>query len=237
MSARDDDAREAETGGTDEGTGGKQRQRDQRPDDEVEHDRWDENDPRRAKDQMAPPTEPCQCYCLHCHREFNSDEIWFQKVVGDPDGFEGFWRCPTPNCDGAGFTFDIHPTDPEHPANAGWSWSDDDEGEWDEDEEGDGDADASWDPDESKWKELDEELGEEDDDIEGEEWKHGLAPGEQLPEPPWAAEARRHWEEQEKRYDAPDERPRELDWTDQPSRRRPPRGEGTGDITEDDIPF
>ena len=44
--------------------------------------------------------------------------------------------CPTPNCGGAGFTFDIFPTDPTHPANEGWHSSDDDDedadGEWDD---------------------------------------------------------------------------------------------------------
>ncbi len=48
-----------------------------------------------------------------------SDEIWFQRVIGDKNGFEGFWLCPTPNCGGVG-TLDIFPTDPNHPANAGW---------------------------------------------------------------------------------------------------------------------
>src|SRR5687768_9723414 len=79
------------------------------PDDAT--DRWDANDPRRQHDQMAPPMEPCECYCLHCGRTFMSDGIWFQRVIGSKDGFEGFWMCPTPNCDGAGFTFDIFPTD------------------------------------------------------------------------------------------------------------------------------
>jgi hypothetical protein len=88
-------------------------------------ERWDADDPRRQQDQMAPPTEPCECYCLHCGRTFMSDQIWFQRVVGDKAGFEGFWMCPTPNCSGAGFTFDIFPTDPDHPENAGWVCFDD----------------------------------------------------------------------------------------------------------------
>src|SRR5262245_53599989 len=90
-------------------------------------ERWDANDPRRQNDCFAPPTEPCECYCLHCKRVFMSDEIWFHKVINSKDGFDGFWMCPTPNCDGAGFTFDIFPTDPHHPANAGWHYSEDDE--------------------------------------------------------------------------------------------------------------
>src|SRR5688500_7497440 len=117
-------------------------------------------------DPMGPPAEPCECWCMHCHRTFMSDGIWFQRVVGDPDGFGGFWMCPTPNCSGAGFTFDIFPTDPDHPANEGWhSFDDDDddedfEGEDDDDEEAaeiarewqaEDEADAGeWDPEEGK---------------------------------------------------------------------------------------
>src|SRR5688572_29506462 len=67
--------------------------------------RWDGNDPQRKKDCFAPPAEPCECHCLHCGRTFMSNEIWFQKVINDPQGFAGFWMCPTPNCSGAGFTF------------------------------------------------------------------------------------------------------------------------------------
>src|SRR5256885_9208510 len=131
---------------------------------------WDADDPRRRKDQFAPPMEPCECYCLHCNRVFMSDQIWFQRVIGDKNGFEGFWMCPTPNCGGAGFTFDIFPTDPDHPANEGWHCSGDEE----YDEEGEEGEDAEYDPSEEKYQQLDEELGEEDDDMEGEEWKHGL---------------------------------------------------------------
>ena len=183
---------------------------------------------------------------MHCRRTFMSSEMWFQRVIGDPQGFKGFWMCPTPNCGGAGFTFDIFPTDPNHPANEGWHDEDDDEeGEFYDDDDEDDDADAewegddgaaaTWDPEESKWKELDEELGDDpDDDLEGEEWKHGLQPGERPSEPDWAAEARREQEEQERKYDEPDERPRELDWSDRPDRPRPANG---GEITEDDIPF
>ena len=218
---------------------------------------WDADDPRRCRDQFAPPQEPCECWCMHCRRTFMSDGIWFQRVVNDPHGFEGFWRCPTPNCDGAGFTFDIFPTDPDHPANEGWCYSDDDDEEDEEDPEaepgdelfadasdgtadafdardpfGDG-ADGDWDPDESKYKELDEIFGE-DDDIEGEEWKYGLQPGERPPEPAWAEEARREQEEQERRYNEPDERPRVVDWSDRADRHK---RDGSVPFDDNDIPF
>jgi hypothetical protein len=209
-------------------------------------------------DPMGPPAEPCECWCMHCNRTFMSDRIWFQRVIGDPDGFEGFWMCPTPNCGGAGFTFDIFPTDPDHPANEGWH-SFDEEGdagedadaEEDEDDEGAADgseflepgadeAEADWDPDERKWKALDDEFGDadDDDDIEGEEWKEGLAPGERPPprQPSFGSEdARAEWEAEQRGYDEPDRRPRELDWSDRPSRRRPTSDGDAGG--EDDIPF
>ena len=195
-------------------------------------------DPRT--DPMAPPAEPCECYCLHCGRTFMSDLMWFQRVVNARDGFPGFWMCPTPNCDGAGFCFDIFPTDPHHPANQGWVDEDDEDDEatnvLDPHELSDEAGAGEWDPDETKYKQLDEELGEtDDDDLEGEEWKYGLEPGERPPEPDWASKARREWEEEQKKYDLPDERPRELDWSDRED-LTPHKGNG-GEFTEDDIPF
>src|SRR5207247_6787950 len=153
---------------------------------------WDADDERRQKDCFAPPQEPCECYCLHCGRTFMSDQIWFQRIIGDPMGLDGFWMCPTPNCSGAGFTFDIFPTDPTHPANEGWCYDDGDEEEGEDSELGEVDpedgvatSEAAWDPDESKYKELDEMFGEraDDDDMEGEEWKYGLSPGDRPLEP------------------------------------------------------
>src|SRR5437667_7719451 len=147
-------------------------------------------------DPMAPPRDPCECWCLHCERTFMSSEMWFQRVIGDKHGFPGFWMCPTPNCDGAGFTFDIFPTDQSHPANAGWHDDDDDDDAELDEEEDDSPLAGEWDPHEPKYKRLDEELGEEDDDIEGEEWKFGLAPGEQPPLPEWQQSAQKRWEEE-----------------------------------------
>ena len=92
------------------------------------------------------------------------------------------------------------------------------------------DAEA-WDPDESKYKELDE-IVPEDDDISGEEWKYGLEPGE-APPAEWSMseEARQEWEEEERLYNQPDERPRVLDWSNRDE-------SGTSvDFDDDDIPF
>ena len=195
---------------------------------EGEVERWDADDERRQRDRFAPPKVPCECWCLHCRRTFMSDQMWFQRVINARSGLDGFWMCATPNCDGKGFTFDIFPTDPDHAANAGWV----DDDEEDDDEEDDEAHDAHDDPDdeydasETKYQRI-----EEDDDLEGEEWKYGLKPGEQLPEPDWAAESRHEWEEQQKRYDEPDRRPRVVDWSD----RDEPQRDGSGE--EDDIPY
>jgi len=198
--------------------------------------RWDADDERRREDQMAPPKEPCECWCMHCRRVFMSDQMWFQRVINDPHGFPGFWMCPTPNCSGAGFTFDIHPTDPNHPANADWYYDDGDEDEDDDDvpwdDQPSDDAEGEWDPDEPTYRALDEAFGDEDDDLEGEEWKYGLEPGERLPAPDWAEQARLEEEEEERRYDQPDERPRVLDWGNRADRQVPP-----GSAADDDIPF
>jgi hypothetical protein len=189
-------------------------------------------------DPMGPPKDACECWCLHCRRVFMSNEMWFQRVIGDPTGFKGYWMCPTANCDGKGFTFDIFPTDPEHPANDGWV---DDDGDEDADYDPEMDlldaedeSESEYDPDESRWKQLDEELGEYDeDDLEGEEWKHGLEPGERPAEPAWAEQARLEREEEERKYDQPDERPREIEYRD--STDRAPRGQTP--FPDDDIPF
>ena len=186
------------------------------------------DDPRR--DPMAPPPEPCECFCLHCGRTFTSDKIWFQKVNGAKDGFPGFWMCPTPNCSGAGFTFDIFPTDPDHPANEGWHQTDDDALEEedaldeetlsdDEPLENSAEDDQEWDPREASYRAMDE--WEDEDDIEGEEWKYGLPPG--------ARPDRDDEGAGRSVFDEPDRRPRELDWSD-----RDDRTAGPG---EDEIPY
>lgn len=193
-------------------------------------------DPKEKRDPFGPPEQPCQCFCLHCRRTFMSDQIWFQKVRGARDGFEGFWMCPTPNCSGAGFTFDIFPVDPNHPANEGW-YSDDEEF-CDEEDADDADWDASdeleseYDPGESKYKELDELCGDEDDDIEGEEWKYGLEPG-QAPESdsPLPEFGQGGDPEEEALYNSPDQRPREIDWSDR-NQDGPEQ-----QFSDDDIPF
>jgi hypothetical protein len=196
-------------------------------------------------DALAPPREPCECYCLHCNRVFMSHQMWFQRVINARDGFDGFWMCPTPNCDGAGFQFDIFPTDPAHPANEGWvEFGEDDEesedeqaayAEYDDTDEGEASI-KEYDPTETHYRQFDELLDDEpDEDIEGEEWKYGLEPGAVSPhESSSTREARLRWEQEQKRYDEPDQRPRVVDWGDRED-HRPPFPPGA--LNEDDIPF
>ena len=188
-------------------------------------------------DCFAPPDEPCECYCLHCRRTFMSSAMWFQRIR-NPRGEEldGFWMCPTANCDGKGFSFDIFPTDPDHPANEGWFSCDEAEVDdpWLEDED-DGepaaDAEAEYDPDEPQYQQLDVFCEDDvDGDIEGEEWKYGLQPGERLDRALESSDEAFEVMEEEARYDAPDERPREIVWEE------PSPGAGGG-FDENDIPF
>jgi hypothetical protein len=191
-----------------------------------------------TSDPFGPPKVPCECFCLHCRRTFLSNQIWFQKVNGARDGFDGFWMCPTPNCSGKGFTFDIFPVDANHPANEGWHHDaeydeeDDEGGEWEPESDPSNEPESEYDPEESRYKELDEIWGDEDDDdIEGEEWKYGLQPGE-VPESDSALPefGQPGDPEEEALYNAPDLRPRELDWSDL-------ERDGPGQFSDDDIPF
>lgn len=157
-----------------------------------------------------------------------SDQIWFQRVIGDRHGLGGFWMCPTPNCDGVGFSFDIFPTDPDHPVNAGWI----DDDEFDDETLDLPDADAEYDPAERKWKDLDRFHGDFDGEEieEGDEWKLGISPAER---PSFFAQsdAGREIEDEPEDYNGPDRRPRELDWSNRPN-------DGpSSDFNDDDIPF
>ena len=58
-----------------------------------------------------------------------------------------------------------------------------------------------------------------------------LQPGERLPEPDWMEQARREHEAEERQYNEPDRRPRDVDWSDREDRQP------DGGWTEDDIPF
>jgi hypothetical protein len=83
-------------------------------------------------DPMGPPKIPVEVECIHCGNTYMSDQIRWQPDPQGPDG--GWWVCPIEGCDGAGFCFDIYPTDPEVARQFGvHMWSDDDEGDFDDD--------------------------------------------------------------------------------------------------------
>jgi hypothetical protein len=93
--------------------------------------------PEAYEDCFHPPSIPTQVFCLHCQEVYDSYLIeWREERT--PRGSQGFWRCPTPGCSGAGFGFDIHPIDPDYIDPDGrdlGTWCDDDEDEEDWDDE------------------------------------------------------------------------------------------------------
>lgn len=60
-----------------------------------------------ADDGFGPPDPPVEVRCMHCCAAYQSDQMVFEQRHGMPDKL---WWCPTPNCRGAGFRFDIYPT-------------------------------------------------------------------------------------------------------------------------------
>ncbi len=77
-------------------------------------------------DVFGPPPEAIEVHCLHCDHSYMSDLI---IAIQAADG-SIHYACPVPNCDGMGFGFDIHPTDP--------TWCSEEMGyfqSWDDDEE------------------------------------------------------------------------------------------------------
>jgi len=95
-------------------------------------------------DAFPPPEIPIEVFCLHCHESYDSYLIEFRLGAG-PDGIEGAWCCPTPECDGVGFCFDIWPTDPDWRDENGekvCSFTDDEDEDEDFGEEYDLDAES-----------------------------------------------------------------------------------------------
>ena len=65
-------------------------------------------------DCLKPPAIPTEVFCLHCRRVYESYLIEWRVNTAADGSRQGFWCCPTPGCGGAGFGFDILPTDPEY---------------------------------------------------------------------------------------------------------------------------
>jgi hypothetical protein len=70
--------------------------------------------PEAMDDCYHPPSIPTEVHCLHCGCEYESYLIEWREQPCHDGSTRGFWCCPTPRCTGAGFGFDIHPTDPNY---------------------------------------------------------------------------------------------------------------------------
>jgi hypothetical protein len=91
-----------------------------------------ESSPPPDDDPMGPPATPVEVECIHCGEIYMSDQIRWQPDPNGPGG--GWWVCPIEGCDGAGFCFDIYPTDPKVAEQFGvHTWNVDEEGEYHED--------------------------------------------------------------------------------------------------------
>lgn len=67
---------------------------------------WDGTSPEAREDSFAPPVEPVAVVCVHCGKGYMSDRM----VWGTKEGMRAtspLWWCPTDNCDGAGYGFDV----------------------------------------------------------------------------------------------------------------------------------
>lgn len=94
-------------------------------------------------DPMGPPKVPCEVECVHCGNHYLSSEIRWRPDPNGPDG--GWWVCPIDGCDGAGFCFDIFPTDPAVARQFGVEmWTDDDEDDEFDDDDDEGDEGEEW---------------------------------------------------------------------------------------------
>jgi len=83
--------------------------------------------PPPEDDPMGPPRMPVEVYCIHCGNVYMSDRIQWQPDSESFDG--GTWVCPIDGCDGAGFCFDIYPTDPDIARQFGVEYFDEEEDE------------------------------------------------------------------------------------------------------------
>ena len=85
---------------------------------------YDPLDP--LSDPFRPPEIPTEVSCLHCGSEYDSSLMEWRVQTNVDGKSHGFWCCPTPDCSGMGFGFDILPTDPAYRDQRG-GWVDDEE--------------------------------------------------------------------------------------------------------------
>ncbi|HTN75212.1 MAG TPA: hypothetical protein VL096_08195 [Pirellulaceae bacterium] len=81
-------------------------------------------------DPFKPPSKPRKVACLHCGQHYSSDLIEWQILSGADGALNGFWCCPTIDCDGKGYEFDIYPVGKD-----GLSWFEREEADEDPDED------------------------------------------------------------------------------------------------------
>jgi hypothetical protein len=56
-----------------------------------------------------PPVVPVSVRCYVCGEAYTSDRMVFEERFGEDE----LWRCPTDQCDGVGFGYDVLPTSDE----------------------------------------------------------------------------------------------------------------------------
>jgi hypothetical protein len=85
-------------------------------------------------DPFRPPGKPREVACLHCGKHYSSELIEWRIRRAADGAVMGFWCCPMPGCDGAGYEFDIYPVDKDGQA---WFEKEDseDEDDWAEEDE------------------------------------------------------------------------------------------------------
>jgi hypothetical protein len=118
-------------------------------------------------DCFKPPAIPIEVHCIHCGEEYQS-YLMEWRIEVDADGNKhGFWCCPTPDCDGKGFCFDILPIDADYVGEDGEKvWHFDDE---DEEEPDDAELEAEFGGDNEPLTQKDSASSDPPDDLPGEE--------------------------------------------------------------------
>ena len=94
-------------------------------------------------DPFKPPAIPTEVHCLHCGEEYESYLIEWRVSHDHKGRARGFWCCPVEGCGGAGFGFDMFPTDPEYVGEDGepmWCFDDEEDEPWETEIEDDADG-------------------------------------------------------------------------------------------------
>lgn len=71
---------------------------------------WDPTSAEARSDGFGPPEPPVAVVCMHCGKGYMSDRMVWGTKPGTR-AMSPLWWCPTENCDGAGYGFDIYRAD------------------------------------------------------------------------------------------------------------------------------